>query len=230
MKLTDWKIGRTTGSSGSRLGVPPWIAIVAGESGFGSFESVTVKNYAYDVGGRRPRESRSGLTTRTISEGAIPAMSRTVTSPSRTPGSICTVASSWRRGPWTHANSPSVRSRERASSGCMKTAGPRSSSPERVAMKSATRSGRLSDSLAMVPRAADGDVASADAHDEPAAAERLQRLARVGAIRPHFGRDAVGVGVAESVRRFPGAAFAVAQRADHAYVVAAFHREGEAVA
>src|SRR5689334_15846014 len=112
----------------------------------------------------------------------------------------------------------------------MKTAGPRSSSPVRVAMKSATRSGRLSDALAMVPAAADRDGVCPDEDVESSPAERLQRIARVGAIRPDFGRDAVGVGVAESVRRFPGATFAVAQRADHAYVVAAFHGEGEAMA
>jgi len=34
-----------------------------------------------------------------VADGAIPVMSRTVTSPGRIPGSMCTVASSWRRGP-----------------------------------------------------------------------------------------------------------------------------------
>src|SRR6185369_14493527 len=84
--------------------VAPWCAAVDRDRcGRERFWFVRVghgsENYAYDVGGRRPRESRSGLTTRTISDGAIPVMSRTVTSPGRIPGSMCTVASSWRRGP-----------------------------------------------------------------------------------------------------------------------------------
>src|SRR5580765_3284950 len=112
----------------------------------------------------------------------------------------------------------------------MNTAGPRASSPDRVAMKPATRSGRLSEeSLSMVPGAAHGDVPSVDAHDESSAPKGLEHVARTGAVGARFGGDVVLGGVAESIGRVPGATFAVRQRSHDANVVAALQREGESV-
>src|SRR5262249_14436208 len=88
---------------------------------------------------RRPLLSRSGLMTRTISDGLAPTTSRSITSPNGVDSSTRTVASSCRRGPYTQASSPSTSSRDRASSGCIVTIGPRSVSVVRVATSPATR-------------------------------------------------------------------------------------------
>ena len=76
-------------------------------------------------------------------------------------GSIRTVASSCRRGPYTHASSPSVSSRALGVARVHRSPSGRApASPLRVAMNDATRSGRLMPpvSSALRTRAADRDV------------------------------------------------------------------------
>src|SRR5438067_9071675 len=166
--------------------------------------------------------------TRTISEGAAPTTSRRTTSPNGTSSSTRTVASSCRRGPYTHASSPSMSKRSRAFSGWMKTIGPRSLSLTLVAIRRATRRGRLSVSSATV-RPHD-DIIIGDSHNEPPPQEGIEREVDCAPLQTELLHELRRRRGAQLLHRLPHATFLRRERADDVNPIRLLEHQSESTA
>src|SRR5690348_269921 len=153
-------------------------------------------------------------------------MSRSTTSPRFTDSSTTTVASSCRRGPYTHASSPSTSRRACASLGLRRTCGPRSLSVMRVPMNCATRNGRLRWSSVMPD--ADSphrDVPLVRAHHEPPAVQAVQHRLAFRLAGTQRARQVRRPGAPELVYLLPDRALPVVDYADHARAIIRLEHE-----
>src|SRR5260221_7153537 len=168
--------------------------------------------------------------TRLRTEGQPPATSRRLMSPRFIVRSMTTVASSWRRGPCTHASSPSTSNRARASSGFRRTCGPRSESATRVPTNDATRSIRLRLSSGIrLAEAADGDVTIVEPHDEPPAVQDLEDPLRLRGSRAERDGDVGRHGTSQLVHLLPGHALTIVHLSHDVRAVVGLQHERETV-
>src|SRR5262249_52020888 len=103
--------------------------------------------------------------------------------------------------------------------------GPRSGSSLRETNRLATRSGRLSDSLSIVP--ANRDVLTVGAHHETPLRKNVERFLSYADRHLNLGGEIVRVDLAETVGRIPRASLVVAQHAHELDAVFLLERQRE---
>src|SRR6185437_14746313 len=109
--------------------------------------------------------------------------------------------------------------------------GPRSSSPMRVAIRYATRSGLLSTPSSSMCgiRASYDDVPVVDPHQQPSTTQRLQYTFGGTRLRVGRTRHARRIDSTDTVRQLPDATFVVVQHAHQADAIWGFEGERQAV-